>query len=69
VAVLYAQHRQRWPVSDKNRQVITRNIYLPPAFAFTVPLALLPFTLGARPLVHAHRCLLCTRCIPHGVVS
>ena len=46
VAALYAQHHERWPVSDRDRQVITRNIYLPPAFAFTVPLALLPFSLA-----------------------
>jgi len=46
VAALYAQHHERWPVADRDRQVITRNIYLPPAFAFTVPLALLPFALA-----------------------
>src|SRR5579863_9249909 len=46
VAALYAQHRERWPVSDRDRQVITRNIYLPPAFVVTIPLALLPFALA-----------------------
>ena len=46
VGALYALHHERWPVSARDRQVITRNIYLPPAFVFTVPLALLPFELG-----------------------
>ena len=34
------------PATERERTVIIRNIYLPPAFAFTVPLALLPFHLG-----------------------
>jgi hypothetical protein len=33
-------------VPERDRTVITRNIYLPSAFAFTVPLALLPFKLA-----------------------
>ncbi|MGA8668322.1 MAG: glycosyltransferase family 87 protein [Terracidiphilus sp.] len=40
---LYAQRVGRWPVSERNLPVITRNIYPPSAFAFTLPLALLPF--------------------------
>ena len=43
IARLYAQRVERWPVSERNALVITRNIYPPSAFAFTVPLALLPF--------------------------
>lgn len=43
VAALYAQHSERWPVSAADRQVITCNQNLPPVFAWTVPLALLPF--------------------------
>jgi hypothetical protein len=46
VAPLYAERHENHLVSDRDQQVITRNIYLPPAFAFTVPLALLPFKLG-----------------------
>src|ERR1700721_1261639 len=43
IARLYAQRVERWPVSARNKPVITRNIYPPSAFAFTIPLALLPF--------------------------
>jgi glycosyl transferase family 87 len=43
IARLYAQRVERWPVSERNKPVITRNIYPPSAFAFTIPLALLPF--------------------------
>ncbi len=46
VSALYAQRHERWPVSDKDLPVITRNIYLPPAFVFTIPLALLTFNLA-----------------------
>jgi hypothetical protein len=43
IARLYAQRVERWPVSDRDALVITRNIYPPSTFVFTVPLALLPF--------------------------
>ena len=46
IARLYAQRVERWPVSERNLPVITRNIYPPSAFAFTISLALLPFELA-----------------------
>jgi len=46
IAPLYAERHEDHLVSDRDRQVVTRNIYLPPSFAFTVPLALVPFMLG-----------------------
>lgn len=41
--VYHAEEKERPVDSLKNQLVITRYIYLPPAFAFTAPIALLPF--------------------------
>lgn len=46
IQALYANRTERAPVPPSAQLVITRNIYLPPAFALTVPLALLPFNLA-----------------------
>lgn len=43
---LYSQRAERSRVSDRDLAVVTRNQYLPPAFALTFPLALLPFDLA-----------------------
>ena len=42
IQALYGQRTERWPVTKRSRTVVVRSIFLPPAFAFTVPLALLP---------------------------
>jgi len=46
VDALYSQRVERYPVSDRNRKVITRNPYLPSVYVVAVPLALLPFGMG-----------------------
>ena len=46
VGALYSLRAERSRVSDRDMAVITRNIYLPSAFALTVPLAILPFDLA-----------------------
>jgi hypothetical protein len=46
IQALYGQRTEHWPVEKRNRAIVNRNIYLPPAFTFTVPLALLPFDLA-----------------------
>ena len=43
---LYSQRPESVPIPARTRAVVTRNIYLPPAFPLTVPLALLPFNLA-----------------------
>jgi hypothetical protein len=40
---LYKKHLERAPVSERNRAVVTNNVYLPSTFPFTLVLALLPF--------------------------
>lgn len=46
VSALYSQRVERFPVSDRNRTVITRNPYLPSIYPVAALLALLPFNLG-----------------------
>lgn len=43
IEALYGKHVERAPVSERNRAVVTTNIYLPSAFPFTFVLALFPF--------------------------
>ncbi|MGB6191711.1 MAG: glycosyltransferase family 87 protein [Terracidiphilus sp.] len=47
IELIYEKRQVDHPlVPPRDRTVITRNIYLPSAFAFTVPLALVPFRLA-----------------------
>lgn len=46
IDALYGQKIERVVLPERIRDVVVRNIYLPPAFALTVPLALLPFNIA-----------------------